>query len=33
MPTGYVLKFDLEKGFSIEKVETPKRVRSEKGKA
>lgn len=33
MPTGYVLKFDLEKGFSIEKVETPKRVRSEKGKS
>lgn len=33
MPKGYILKFNPETGFSIEKVDLPKRVRSKKGKS
>lgn len=33
MPTGYVLKFNFESGWSIEKVERPKKVRDHKGKS
>lgn len=33
MPTGYAIKFNSETGFSIEKIELPKRVREQKGKS